>query len=58
MFSLPDWLMMQLLCLVRSKLAFVFSSHFRGKTDDYSSKEKDSIKSAENLDSLLSNSVM
>lgn len=28
------------------------------KTDDYSSKEKNSIKSAENLDSLLSNSVM
>lgn len=34
------------------------SSQIIGKTDDYSSKEKDSIKSAENLDSLLSNSVM
>lgn len=33
-------------------------SQIIGKTDDYSSKEKDSIKSAENLDSLLSNSVM
>lgn len=34
------------------------SSQIIGKTDHYSSKEKDSIKSAENLDSLLSNSVM
>lgn len=34
------------------------SSQIIGKTDDYTSKEKDSIKSAENLDSLLSNSVM
>lgn len=34
------------------------SSQIIGKTDDYSYKEKDSIKSAENLDSLLSNSVM
>lgn len=34
------------------------SSQIIGKTDDYSSKEKDSIQSAENLDSLLSNSVM
>lgn len=34
------------------------SSQIIEKTDDYSSKEKNSIKSAENLDSLLSNSVM
>lgn len=34
------------------------SSQTIEKPDDYSSKEKDSIKSAENLDSLLSNSIM